>query len=302
MKFGKRRLASKSVTGLPNRTSKQVGRGAVWKLLKGLKGSPTGISGLIILLFWIFIAILGPVLAPHQYTTFHPADGLQPPSLKYICGTDQYGRDMFSRIVMGSQSILTVAIGVAFISTALGILIGFLAGYFGGLVDEVIMRFMDILMSIPTLLLAMVILGILVRPGVGSLIFIIALVFSPRTARVSRSELLRVKTLEFIDASRVRGESYLYTIFREIFPNTLGPIIVEGTARFAYAIRAVASLGFLGIGLQPPASDWGFMIAENKSIIFCAPWAVLFPGLAIASLIIGVSLFADFLNQFLSNL
>lgn len=302
MKFGKEQLVSSSVTVLPNKTPKQAGRGVVCRFLNGLKGSPTGISGLIIFLFWIFIAILGPVLAPYQYTSFHPADDLQPPSLNYICGTDQYGRDMFSRIVIGSRSILTVAIGVALISTALGILMGFLAGYFGGLMDEVLMRFMDILMSIPALLLAMVILGVLVKPGIGSLMFIIAVVFSPRTARVARGTLLEVKSLEFVDASRVRGESHLYIMFREIFPNTLGPIIVEGTARFAYAIMTVASLGFLGIGLQPPTPDWGFMIAENKSIIFCAPWTVLFPALAIASLIIGVSLFADFLSRFLSNL
>jgi len=275
---------------------------AIWRLLKRLKKSPTGIAGLTILLFWIFIAIFAPILAPYQYTTFHLDDALQPPSLKYIMGTDQYGRDIFSRIIIGSRSIFATASGIALFSVVLGILIGFTAGYFGGLVDEIIMRFMDILMSIPALLLAMVMLGIVVKPGIWSVILIVAVVFSPRTARVARAGLLEYKYLEFVDAARIRGESFLYIVFSEIFPNVLSPLIVEGTARFAYGIMTVASLGFLGVGLRPPTPDWGLMVAENKDIIFLAPWSVIFPALAIASLVIGASLFAEFLDSHLRGL
>jgi len=275
---------------------------AIWRLLKRFKKSPVGIAGSTILLLWIFIAILGPILAPYQYTTFHLDDALQPPSPEYILGTDQYGRDMFSRTIMGSRSILITALGITLFSVVLGILIGFTAGYFGRLVDQIIMRFMDILMSIPALLLAMVMLGIVVKPGVWSVMLVIAVVFSPRVARVARGGLLEYKSLEFVDAARVRGESFLYIVFYEIFPNTLAPLIVEGTARFAYGIMAVASLGFLGVGLRPPNPDWGLMVAENKEIIFLAPWSVIFPALAIASLVIGVSLCAEFLDSYLRGL
>jgi len=262
-----------------------------------LRGSPGGILGVAVFLAWVTVALFAPLLAPYEYTGFHPQDRYQPPSTTYVFGTDQYGRDMFSRVVMGSRSILTVAVGVAVISTALGILLGFISGYFGGLWDELLMRLVDILMSLPALLLASVVLVVLGKPGIGSLMVIIALVFAPRTARVSRGVVLEIKNREFVDAGRLQGESHVFLMFHEIFPNTLGPIVVEGTARFAYAIMTIASLGFLGIGLQPPTPDWGYMIAEYKTIVFLAPWTVIFPALAIASLIIGVSLFADFANR-----
>jgi len=277
-------------------------RKAVRRFLNRLKRSSTGIIGLIIILTFCFMTILAPALAPYPYTEFHIDDAFHPPSARYILGTDQYGRDMLSRIIIGSRSLFATAVGIALISVSLGILIGFTAGYFGGLVDEIIMRFMDILMSIPSLLLAMVMLGLVVRPGIWSVMLIIAVVFSPRTARVARGALLEQKSLEFVDAARVRGESFLSIVFYEIFPNTLGPLIVEGTARFAYAIMAVASLGFLGVGLRPPTPDWGLMVAENKEIIFDAPWSVIFPALAIALLVIGVSLFAEFLDDYIGGI
>jgi peptide/nickel transport system permease protein len=179
----------------------------------------------------------------------------------------------------------------------LGVLFGFTAGYFGGRVDALFLRAMDILMAIPPLVLSMVVLGILGDSSIGSLTLIVSIAFIPATARVSRGVLLGEKELEYVSSARLRGENHLYIMFVEILPNTVGPIIVEATARFAYSIMMVASLGFLGVGLQPPTPDWGMMVIENKPVITEAPWAVLFPSLAIASLVIAISIFSDFISK-----
>lgn len=154
-------------------------------------------------------------------------------------------------------------------------------------------------MAIPPLVLAMVILGILGDSTIASLTIIVSIAYVPATARVARGALLACKNYEYVDAARIMGESHFSIMFVEILPNTIGPIIVEATARFAYSIMMVASLGFLGVGLQPPAPDWGMMVIENKSIISIAPWAVLYPSLAIASLVIAISLFSDFVSKVL---
>ena len=189
----------------------------------------------------------------------------------------------------------------ALFSTFLGIIIGFSAGYFGGRIDEFIMRLMDIFLSIPALILAMVVVGIMDGTSILSLTLIISIVFTPRTARIARSALLAWRDLEFVDAARIRGESHLYIMFAEILPNTLGSIIVEATARIAYSVMTVSALGFLGIGLQPPTPDWGMLVSENKNLISVAPWTVLWPTTAIASLVIGVSLMADYAKKRLLN-
>lgn len=264
-----------------------------------LKRTPIGLIGLLILLFWIIMSIFGPIIAPYGATEINMREAYLSPSSSHLLGTDRFGRDMLSRVIIGSRSILITALGSALFSIIIGLFIGFISGYFGGILDEVIMRFMDILMSIPSLLLAMVMLGIVVSPGVWSVVLIISIVFSPRTARVARSTLLEYKNSEFIDAAKVRGENFFYIVFGEIFPNTLAPLIVEGSARFSYSIMTVASLGFLGVGLRPPTPDWGLMVAENKGYILQAPWTVIFPTLAIASLVVGASLFAEFLDKYL---
>jgi ABC-type dipeptide/oligopeptide/nickel transport system permease subunit len=179
------------------------------------------------------------------------------------------------------------------------VILGFSAGYFGGRIDAVFLRIMDILMAIPPLVLAMVILGILGDSTIVSLTIMVSIAYIPATARVARGALLTCKNFEYVDAARLMGESNFSIMFVEILPNTIGPIIVEATARFAYSIMMVASLGFLGVGLQPPTPDWGMMVIENKSIMMNSPWAVLYPALAIASLVIAISLFSDFVSKVL---
>ncbi|MFA5569824.1 MAG: ABC transporter permease [Sphaerochaetaceae bacterium] len=263
-----------------------------------LKRNPLAIIGIAILLLWIIIAIFAPVITQYTYTEMQPEKQLVAPGeANHLLGTDELGRDLFARIVYGSRSILTVALLTSLLSTILGVLFGFTAGYFGGRVDALFLRAMDILMAIPPLVLSMVVLGILGDSSIGSLTLIVSIAFIPATARVSRGVLLGEKELEYVSSARLRGENHLYIMFVEILPNTVGPIIVEATARFAYSIMMVASLGFLGVGLQPPTPDWGMMVIENKPVITEAPWAVLFPSLAIASLVIAISIFSDFISK-----
>lgn len=269
--------------------------------MKRLRITPGGAIGIFIVLFWIVMAIIGPSIAPYNHVEMDLTSRMSAYSARHLLGTDLLGRDMLSRIIIGSRSVLTVGVMTALLSTLLGILVGFTAGYFGGRIDEIIMRFMDIFLSVPALILAMVVVGIMEGTSIISLTLIISIVFTPRTARVARSALLVWRDLEFVDAARTRGESHLYIMFFEILPNALGPIIVEATARIAYSIMTVSALGFLGIGLQPPTPDWGMLVSENKSIITQAPWAIFWPTVSIASLVIGVSLLADYIQKRLIN-
>jgi len=265
-----------------------------------LKKNPLAILGIVVLFLWIFAALLGPLMLSYNYTEMDIDHQMTAPGMYgHLLGTDNLGRDIFARIIYGSRSILTVALMTSFFSSIAGILIGFTAGYFGGLIDTAFLRIMDILMAIPPLVLSMVVLGILGNSTILSLTLIVSIAYTPATARVARGALLSCKGNEYVDAARIRGESHFVIMFVEILPNTIGPIIVEITARFAYSIMMIASLGFLGVGLQPPTPDWGMMVIENKSIIRVATWAVLYPALAIASLVVSVSLFSDFISKVL---
>lgn len=270
------------------------------QLLFQLKKSPLAILGIAIIILWVLIAIFGPHVVGHTHTEMDNQNQMSPPlQAGHLLGTDSMGRDILSRIVYGSRSILTVALLTSIVSTILGVLLGFTAGYFGGRLDAIFLRAMDILMAIPPLVLAMVVLGILGNSSILTLTLIISIAFIPATARVSRGVLLTEKSQEYVSAARIRGESHPYIMFFEILPNTTGPILVEATARFAYSIMMVASLGFLGVGLQSPTPDWGMMVIENKPIITQAPWSVLFPAIAIASLVIAISIFSDFVSKVL---
>jgi len=265
-----------------------------------LRKNPLAILGIVVLFLWIFAALLGPLMLSYNYTEMDIDHQMTAPGMYgHLLGTDNLGRDVFARIIYGSRSILTVALMTSFFSSIAGILIGFTAGYFGGLIDTAFLRIMDILMAIPPLVLSMVVLGILGNSTILSLTLIVSIAYTPATARVARGALLSCKGNEYVDAARIRGESHFVIMFVEILPNTIGPIIVEITARFAYSIMMIASLGFLGVGLQPPTPDWGMMVIENKSIIRVATWTVLYPALAIASLVVSVSLFSDFISKVL---
>ena len=286
---GASRAAAPMPAGLDSARSDRRWRSAIL-------GSPTVLVGALILLSHVLIALVGSLIAPYPYTEMHIVDKLQAPSSTYWFGTDQYGRDVFSRVLCGAEGILLLATGATALGLALGVVIGTLAAYYGGWIDELLMRAMDALMSFPSLLLAMLILT-MVGPATENIVVGIAVVFTPSVARVIRSAVLGLKGLEYVEAARLRGESDLYIMSREILPNAIGPIVVEGAIRISYAILLGASLGFLGLGVQPPAADWGLMVSEARNLISVAPWTVLFPSVAIASLVVGTNLLADGLSR-----
>lgn len=256
--------------------------------------------GGVILLVYLLLAIFGAAIAPYPPLEFHYQDTLQPPSGTFLLGTDQFGRDVLSRILAGTRSIILIAFGATALGVVGGTLVGLTAGYYGGKIDETIMRVADGLMSFPSLLLALLILTTL-GSSLVNIVIGVAITFVPRVARIIRSVALDIRTQPFVQAAQARGERAPYIITREMLPNALPAIIVESSIRVGYAILIGASLGFLGLGVQPPTPDWGLMIYEGRSMIQTAPWLVLGPAVAISLLVIAANLFADGLSRVLDS-
>jgi peptide/nickel transport system permease protein len=232
---------------------------------------------------FLILALFGPLLAPYEENEQIASDARQPPSTAHWFGTDHLGRDVFSRVVLGAREVLTLAGSGTLLAVIIGTLLGLVSGYRGGLFDEVLMRLFDSLLSLPALLLALLLLGTLGPSRTGILI----------VARVVRSVVLSTKTKAYIDAARLQGERSSYILFREILPSALPALSVEAALRFSYAIFLVSSLGFLGVGVQPPSPDWGLMVKEARSFVSQMPWAMFFPAGAIALVVIGVNLTAE---------
>jgi peptide/nickel transport system permease protein len=252
--------------------------------------------GLALVVVWLLVAVFAPWLAPQNAYELH-ADSLnQPPSPRFPLGTDQFGRDILSRLIMGSRSIMIIAPAATLLGLVLGTIIGLTTGYVGGWYDEVVMRVLDGVMAFPTLIILLLLVSV-VPVSVGMVTMIIGVNFAPYTGRVVRSAVLAVRNLEFVDAAMLRGEPILAILFREILPNCWRPIVVEGTTRLGYAIFAEAGLSFLGLGVPPPTPDWGVMVKEAQDAILVAPWAAVSPSIAIASLVVGVNLLADGVRQ-----
>ncbi len=266
--------------------------------LRELYRRPSSAIGVTIFAFFFLMALFGPLIAPYGANEQIVADARQPPSANHWFGTDNLGRDVFSRVVLGARDVLALAGLGTLAAVILGTTIGLVSGYYGGWLDEVVMRFFDSLLSLPALLLALLLLGSL-GPSRNSVLVVITMVYTPIVARVVRSVVLSVKTKEFVEAAQVQGESVTYILFREIFPSTLPALAVEASLRFSYAIFLVASLGFLGVGVQPPSPDWGLMVKEGRANFTQTPWALYFPAGAIAVVVIGVNLVADTLKQIL---
>jgi peptide/nickel transport system permease protein len=250
--------------------------------------------------FFILLALIGPWIVPYDVEEFHRKDKLKGCSEKYWFGTDRYGRDVFSRVVVGSRSTMVVAVFGTLAGLLPGILIGVISGYLGGRLDEFLMRAMDVLMSFPSLLLALLVVAVL-GGGTINAALSIGVVFTPRVARVVRSATLDIRGSEFVEAAQVRGESEAYIIFREILPNLWPPIIVEGGIRMSYAVLLCVSLSYLGLGAQPPTPDWGLMVSKERAYLALAPWVVLFPSLAIVTLVVFVNILGDGLREVLSS-
>jgi peptide/nickel transport system permease protein len=262
----------------------------------------SGRIGLPIVLVFLVLTLIGPWLGgwlPHSPTHIPvPLVEYQflPPSWQFWLGTDQFGRDVLSRMLTGATSLVLTAASGAALGIVLGTIVGIGSGYKGGWVDEIVMRIMDGLMSFPTLLLALLVLFTL-GPSRVNIAATIGFVSMPSIARVVRSTTLSLKSMEFIQSARLRGESAAYIIFREILPNVMPVIGVEASVRLSYAILSVASLGFLGLGIQPPSPDWGLAISMGRRFLISAPWIAVAPIVAVSFLVLGLNLLADGIRQ-----
>lgn len=278
----------------PVPVSKRKAKGA--DLAKALIKNKMSLVGGSIVLIYIILAVLAPLISPYDPYEIDLVNKLQPPSSDHIMGTDDKGRDIFSRILYGSQLSLAVGFVSVFIGALFGIVLGIISGYYGGWVDTIIMRFIDVLLAFPGLLLALAIVSAL-GPSLINVMIAVGVFSIPTFARIVRGSTLSVKKMEYIDAIRVLGASDLKIIFVHILPNILSPIIVQGTLRLATSILSVAGLSFLGMGAQPPTPEWGAMLSDGRDFLFTAPHIALFPGIAIALIVLGFNLFGDGLRD-----
>jgi peptide/nickel transport system permease protein len=263
-----------------------------------LQRNPAAFAGTVVFLFFLLMAIFGSLVAPYGFQAQDIASRLMPPGGTHVFGTDQYGRDIFSRVLAGSRTIFLLSGSGTILAALIGVSIGLLSGYYGRLWDEALMRVLDVLLSFPPLLFALLLLAT-VGPSVLNLLLVVTVLYVPMLARLARSMVLDLKTKEFVEAARIRGERDVVILFREILPNAMAPILVEMSVRFSYSIFLVASLGFLGLGVQPPSPDWGLQINEARSYFATAPWILLFPAGAISLLVIATNLMTDGLRQVL---
>lgn len=266
--------------------------------IKQFKKNRSAIFGFFIVLILVIFALFAPYIAAHSPIEQNLAQRLLPPSWEdtgtttHLLGTDDFGRDLFSRIIYGSRiSIMIGAISVS-ISLFFGLLMGVFAGYFGGKTDTIIMRFVDMMLSIPAILLAIVIVAIL-GPSLMNAMIAIGIVGVPTYARIVRASVLAEKNKEYVIASRVNGSTNLRLMFQVILPNCTTPIIVQATMGFASAVLEAAGLSFLGLGAQPPTPEWGAMLADSLEYITTAPWMIFYPGLAIFLTVLGFNLVGD---------
>jgi peptide/nickel transport system permease protein len=258
-----------------------------------LRRSKSFIAGAIIVGFWVLCAIFGELLVPKDPLASDPINDLLEPSADHWLGTDKLGRDVFSRVIVGARDILIVAPLAVILATVVGTALGLVTGYFRGFVDDTLSRIIEAILALPTIIMGLLV-AVSLGPSKTTLIITIGILFAPIISRTVRAAVLSERELEYVSAARLRNERTPYILFGEILPNVMGPIVVEFTVRLGYAIFVAAGLSFLGFGIPPPAPDWGVQVNENYGVISGGFWwPVLFPSLAIATLVIGVNLIAD---------
>ncbi|MCG8512842.1 MAG: ABC transporter permease [Halanaerobiales bacterium] len=256
------------------------------------------IVGTVIIVLFLLIAALAPLLAPYSPSVQNLPNKLQAPSWEHPFGTDDFGRDILSRVLYGSRIALQIVFIVTLISGILGVIIGITAGYYGGVIDEVLMRLTDMFLAFPRLILAMAIAAML-GPSIVNAIIAISLVQWTQYARLARAEALRVKGQPYIESIRSMGASNLRIIFLHILPMSISPVLVQLTLRMGTVIITAASLGFLGLGAQPPSPEWGVMVADGRSFLIDQWWISTFPGIAIALVVLGFNLLGDGIRDML---
>lgn len=266
---------------------------SMWDALRKNKAA---LFGLFVIIVLIIIAIIGPYITPYDPNEQILLDKSQTPSAAHWFGTDNLGRDIFSRVIVGTRVSLFVGVSAVAFSLILGTIFGSIAGYFGGKIDAFIMRIMDIMLSIPSILLAVTLMAALGK-GLDKAIIAIGVVSIPEYARIIRSSILSVKENDYVAAARVLGNSDTRIIFHHILPNVLSSIVVRATLGISTAILDTAALGFLGLGVKPPIAEWGDMLGRVRSMVLVYPHMLIFPGLAITLAVLAFNLFGDGLRD-----
>ena len=261
--------------------------------------NPLALAGAAVILFLCVVAVFAPFIAPHNPYSIHTSDILMPPSGAHLFGTDDLGRDVFSRMIYSARISLLVGFVAVGIATVIGIIIGALAGYYGGWVDGVLMRFTDIMLCFPTIFLILAVIAIL-GPSILNIMVIIGITSWMGVGRLVRAEFLTLKERDFVMASRAVGAKDMRIIFRHILPNAMAPVLVSAVLGIGGAILVESSLSFLGLGVQPPTPSWGNMLTAGKDNIEIAWWLSLFPGMAILTTVLGYNLLGEGLQDALN--
>lgn len=264
--------------------------------MKQLARNPAAVVGLCILLFLVVSAILAPLIAPYEYDKIDVLNSFQPPSKEHWCGTDQLGRDIFTRLLYGARYSISMGMLATIFSCVIGMFVGAIAGFFGGAVDEVIMRVCDVFQSIPGMILN-VALACALGAGFGNCILALSISGFPFSARVLRAQLLSIRKMEYIDAAGVINSPTYKIITKHMIPNCLAPLIVGATMGIGGNIQAAASLAYLGLGVQAPTPEWGAMLSEGRSYMQNYPWMCIFPGVCIFLTVLAFNLFGDGLRD-----
>lgn len=279
----------------PRESSAASTIGRIWH---AARSRPAVLAGGLIVGSLVLIALFAPLLVHYPPDAFHIQDRLEPPGAMYWFGTDEFGRDVYSRVIVGTRLSLFIGVLATLICMVVGAPLGLFAGYVGGRVDELLMRALDIVMSFPSIVFGMLILSVTSASATKTAI-VVGIVYIPAIARITRSVTLSIRQEEYVQAARARGESHAYILFGEILPNAWPPIIVEGSLRLTFAILVAAALSFLGFGAQPPDTDWGLMISDARPFMAGSPWIALFPGLAMCITVFGCNLLGDGLRDVL---
>jgi peptide/nickel transport system permease protein len=290
-----------AITTVPAATDLPKRKSATWQFIRS---QPLGFAGLLIILLYVVLAVGAKWIAPFDPEEIDFAAQLTRPSAEHWFGTDQFGRDVYSRLVYGARTALAVGVLSSLFGCTLGALVGAASGYFGGRIDTFIQRIVDIMLSFPIIVLAMVVIAVLGKKQVGgvdvNLIMAIALPFIPKMARIARSSTLSIAAMPYIDAARAAGFSHARIVLRHIMPNIIAPYLIMVTAFIAQAILLEASLSFLGLGVTEPTPAWGLMLSGASADFYRdAPWMILFPGLAITLAVFAFNMFGDSLRDWL---
>ncbi|GAB1400375.1 ABC transporter permease [Aminivibrio sp.] len=268
-------------------------------VLRRIGRNPVALLGLIIIIGYIGVALFAPLLAPHDPIDQNLSKSFAPLSAENPLGCDEFGRDILSRIIFGARTSLIIQVFSVLIALVTGVFLGAVGGYFGGWLDEGIMRVMDILLAFPGILLALAIVAVL-GPDLKNLIIAIGIYSIPQFARITRGSVITVKQSEYVTAARAIGESHFVTIMRYVLPNAISPIIIQTTLRMATVLLTAAGLGFLGLGVQPPQPEWGTMLSTARMYLRSAPLVAVFPGVSIMIVVLGFNFLGDGLQDALN--